>query len=295
MCNISNKSKVLVLQILLVFISCGNYVKKIENTITTINNSELIIEFPNKPVINIEEIGAIQYKSDLDTIVLNQNNLRGTILYLGKFKNQHTIEELKAMTLDSFPIQKGGIIPFKFNFKDTGGYILDGYIKDIVLLKKHNEDGSSKAITHQVKVSKKITVVKEYTQGDEELDNVRVLLRFPDKTRVNFEEYGEIIYKSYLDTINLTTKDLRTTSFVFGKFKNVRTISELEGKTTDGYNISKTEKVIPFGVTFDKEGEFILDGYVEDIVLLNNYNNQNDTRMITEKTKISKKVTVVKE
>ena len=280
---------------MLIVCSCNNKKPSGMFFVNTVDDSKLIVEFPNKPVLNIEEKGVIQYKSDLDTILLNENNSRATILHMGVLDKKYSIEELKKMPLDSFAVSKDRSIPIWYTFDKEGEYVLNGYVEDIAHMKKYYKDGTSLTLLHEIGVSKKITVVKEYTPGDEKDDKLRVFLRFRDNPRLNVSEYGEVIYKSYLDTIQLKEKDVRVTNFVFGKFKKVRSVPELENITTGAYRILEDEKIIPFKVTFDKEGEFILDGFVEDIVILKNYNTSGDARMITLQTKISKKVTVVKE
>ncbi len=287
---------ILLLLVIVLVTSCDN--SEGRTTITRISSTtkNILVDFTNKPVLNSSEIGNIRYKSNLDTFELNKNTLRARVLYIGQFKKTPPIEELKKMTLDSFSvINKKEDVAFNFTFDKVGEFELGGYFKDIVILTNYNKDGSDLKITHEIEIRKKVTVVKEYTDGDEKNDISRTLLRFNTNSIVNQPRYGEIIYKSELDSIKLSEEDERTIAFHFGKFKNVRTIPELEGKTTEAYGISKNENVIPFWVTFEEEGEFILDGFVEDIVFLKNYNTSGDARMITNQTKISKKVTVVKE
>ena len=280
---------------MLIVCSCNNKKPSGMFFVNTVDDSKLIVEFPNKPVLNIEENGVIQYKSDLDTILLNENNSRATILHMGVLDKKYSIEELKKMPLDRFDVSKDKYFPIRFTFDKEGEYVLNGYIEDKVFLKNHYQDSTSLSLLHEIGVSKKITVVKEYTPGDEKDDKLRVLLRFPDKSKINIDQYGEIIYKSYLDTIQLTEEDRRATVFFFGYYSKVHSILELEGKTIDSFRIRDDREYIPFGVTFEQEGEFILDGYVEDMVFLDNYYGEGNGRLITEQHKISKKVTVVKE
>ena len=293
----NNKFGFLPLIIVLLFNSCINSVSKEETEeVVILTNSKLTVVFPDKPVKNSSEIGEIYLESDIDTIKLNSNVLKMKTFYVGAFKKKHTLEEYKKMSLDSFVVLKEKkVIPFTLTFEQEGEFYLGGYYRDLVLLKNHYKDGSDKLLSIESEVNKKVTVVKNYTIGDEDNDKIRALLRFHTKNKINKEKYGEIIYKSYLDTIRLTDKDIRSVIFYFDIFDKEHVIPELEGKTSYARRILDDKKVIPFNVTFHKEGEFILDGYVEDIVFLGNYYKDGNSRMITKQTKISKKVTVVKE
>ncbi len=296
--NLKINSKIVAIFILVIISSCINSTKEdeiVKAKLTKATNLELTFDFPNKPELGASEFGKVKYKSDLDTINLKKDDRRITLLCLGNFKKSYSIEELKKKPLDTFPADINGDIPFWLTLKEEGEFVLDGYILDLVYLKENDEKKGIKTIANETKISKKVTVVKEYTVGDEKNDNLRVFIRLKDKIFAKEEEYGEVIYKSYLDTIQLKEKDMRIVVFHFGVFKETHSISELKGKTTDSFRISKKGGYIPFNVTFDKGGEFVLEGYVDEMVFIENRKADVLGRMITQQTKISKKVTVVKE
>ena len=127
----------------------------------------------------------------------------------------------------------------------------------------------------------------------EKIDPSRLIIRTQDQQIVNKSEYAEIIYKSdIMDTIQLSQKDLRTVAFHFGIFKRAYEIQELEGKTTESFGLIK-DSVIPFEIQIDKIGDFILDGYIEETVYLDNYYKNGKSRMLTNQIKVSKKIKIV--
>ncbi len=288
-----------------IFVSCFD--SKINNKSESVSNtnannliyssySKLEIDFPEKPEVNTIEHGQIEFNSDLDTFNISNNIIREKILYIGKFNKRYSLEELKKKKLDSFIlINQKKPVYFKMIFNKEGEFYLGGYLKDNVILKNYYNDGVDQKRSIEIEINKKVTAVKKYVERETKNNRFRILLRFPDTLMIQNKHYGQIVYKSDLDTIELNENNKRATVFHVGKFKNTRDIVQLEGKTTDTFRIRDDRKYIPFGITFDKEGEFILDGFVEDIVLLKNYNKSGVARVITKLHKISKKVTVVKE
>lgn len=136
-------------------ISCVQ--KKTENTsIKTI--------YTDNPYPNKRYVGKIILKSNLETIKLNDQDVKSTALFLGKFKNRFSINQFEKMhsKLDTFGyIEKNNdTIYFDYTFKKSGNYCLDGYIEEEVFLDNFYKNGKSKLITNKIKFSKKIKVIE---------------------------------------------------------------------------------------------------------------------------------------
>ena len=117
-----------------------------------------------------------------------------------------------------------------------------------------------------------------------------LIVKIKDNHVVDKLEYGEIIYKSKtLDTLKLSEDDTRYLWFHFGIFNSPKTITELEKYNLNSYK-SINYSVVPFESKFDAEGIYYLEGYLEEVILLDHYYNSADMREINKKIKISKKI-----
>ncbi|WP_281990489.1 hypothetical protein [Aquimarina aggregata] len=111
--------------------------------------------------------------------------------------------------------------------------------------------------------------------------------------KVNTKIYGEFKYNSYLDTINLKGDDYRSIRLYLGIFKKEHSIKELKSIKLDTFiSLNENDRNIPFYLKFEEKGDFVVDGYVEDVVFLNNYKN-GGTRILTNETKVIGNVKVV--
>lgn len=119
-------------------------------------------------------------------------------------------------------------------------------------------------------------------------------LSFIDKPNVNSIEYGKLEYHSELDTIKLKENDFRSVRFYVGTFKHQNSIETLKKKKLDTFiMLDEKRRIIPFDITFVKEGNQVIDGYIEDKVFLENYYGDGKTRIITHEIKVVRKVDVI--
>ncbi len=291
--NFKNLNRLCVLLVIVATTSSFYVITNKNKTIAKISNSKLTIDFPKNPEINASEYGEVQFTSDLDTIELNEKRERIRVLYVGKFKETPTIEELKKMPLDSFVLKnKKTPIPFHITFDEEGEYELGGYLKETIITKNFYDNVGDQTRTVEIRIRKKVTPVKKHTMTSEEVDKQRVFLRFPKTHKLNTDEYGEIFYKVYLDTLKLKENETRSTVFHYGVFKKANSIEDLKGNTTYSCKIIKDKNSIPFKVNFNEEGEFVFDGYIEDVI---SQNKDSITSSISKQIKISKQIIVTKE
>lgn len=107
---------------------------------------------------------SLKYTSDLDTIKLGKNDYRYIHMYLGVFKEDIMIQELKKRhtELDTFLSFTNDLntIPFYIKIKEKGDYYVAGYIKDYVFLEQPQIKDTARIITHEKRVIGKVKVLE---------------------------------------------------------------------------------------------------------------------------------------
>ncbi|MFC5044528.1 hypothetical protein ACFSTE_15265 [Aquimarina hainanensis] len=121
------------------------------------------LELSKNPKVNSKIYGEFEYSSQLDTLHLGDKDYRSIRLYLGIFKREHTIQELKTVKLDTFvPLNDNEKkIPFYLEFKEKGSFIIDGYVEDIVFLNNYYKDGKTRILSNEAKVKGSVQVIDE--------------------------------------------------------------------------------------------------------------------------------------
>jgi len=119
-----------------------------------------------------------------------------------------------------------------------------------------------------------------------------VYLDFPDTTYVGTNIFGSIEYHSQLDTIVLKKGDRRYIRF-YGTITNTKiNIQGLKQMKLDTF-VSINDSVIPvYDIKFKNLGLNYLDGYVEEVVVLNKFKDTL-SRIITNETRVTKNILVV--
>ena len=121
----------------------------------------------------------------------------------------------------------------------------------------------------------------------------RLIIKIQDIYKQDSLEYGEIIYKSpTMDTLKLGEKDKRYLWFHFGIYDKPHNINDLKGKTTESYK-AINDSVIPFDSKYNKSGIYYLEGYIEEVFLLPEYDENGNMRKIDNFIKVSKKIEIV--
>jgi hypothetical protein len=103
--------------------------------------------------------GEILYKSNFDTLKLNENERRYITLYLAKSKNRiQSINELKKMQMDTFVSISNNIIPiYDLKFNEKGEMFLEGFIIDEIYLNNTDQE-VYKVKTLETKITHSIIV-----------------------------------------------------------------------------------------------------------------------------------------
>lgn len=126
-----------------------------------------------------------------------------------------------------------------------------------------------------------------------ESKNIFSVKHFPDTVLVDKIYEGEIEYESELDTITLIEGEER---FIFlyittekGVFKDIKAIKNVKHEV---FNIDE-KGIIAFKFMFKEKGVNYFKGIIEDMVLLNDYDEDGKARIITHLTEIKKEVFVI--
>ncbi|KAA1240795.1 hypothetical protein [Aquimarina sp. RZ0] len=121
----------------------------------------------------------------------------------------------------------------------------------------------------------------------------RLTIKIKDIHRKDSLEYGEIVYKSkIMDTLQLKKNDKRYLWFHYGIYDKPYNIDDLKGKTTESYE-AINDSVIPFDSKYSKPGVYYLEGYIEEVFLLPEYDENGNMRKLDNFIKISKKIKIV--
>jgi len=121
----------------------------------------------------------------------------------------------------------------------------------------------------------------------------RLSIKIKDIHRKDSLEYGEIIYKSkIMDTFGLKKNDKRYLWFHFGIYDRPYNVDDLKGKTTASYK-AVNDSVIPFDSKYNKSGDYYLEGYIEEVFLLPEYDENGNMRKIDNFIKVSKEIKII--
>lgn len=155
--NSKKSSSILFIIIINILLSSCNFTPKKQNL-----GYELKI---NKDLrVNQLVKSTFKYSSDLDTIKLGKSDFRYIHMYLGVFKENITIQELKKRQteLDTFLSFTNDIntIPFYIKIKEKGDHYVAGYIKDYVFLGQPQIKDTARIITHENRVVGKVKVLE---------------------------------------------------------------------------------------------------------------------------------------
>ena len=138
--------------VFLFLFSCGRFLEKETHYKLTISDHLKIYT---------NEYGALIYDSDLDTLSLKDSDFRSIRLYLGVFKNDFSISELKKQQLDTFVKidQDSDKIPFLINHDEKGEFIISGFIEDKIFLNHYLGTDKTRIISKEIKFSKKTNFI----------------------------------------------------------------------------------------------------------------------------------------
>ena len=130
----------------------------------TSNNNNLKVILSDNHYANKQYIGKIIMNYPLDSIKLKKNDLRSTSLLLGKFKERKDEKFLEKIK-DSLEVfgkieENNDTIYFKYKFKETGLFFLEGLVEDLIYLDKYYSP-NSRFISNTIKISEKIVVKKK--------------------------------------------------------------------------------------------------------------------------------------
>lgn len=132
--------------------------------------------------------------------------------------------------------------------------------------------------------SDKNVVVEDY--------NTLYSVQFPDTVIVGKKNKGLIKYSSPLDTIKLSNNDRRYTWLYVKGHKDTLSLKELFKIEHDTFAMISDGKIPLYDFVFNKTGENYIDGYIEDQVVIDNFDKEK-SRIITETSRIKKKVFVL--
>lgn len=127
------------------------------------------------------------------------------------------------------------------------------------------------------------------------IDSSRFLIKMQTKQNKGDNEYGEIIYKpEIMDTLQLKQNDFRKVYFSYKISKSQGAIEDLEVEKLDFHYaaLKNKDSVIPFRVKINEVGEYYIEGFVTDSIVLHEYYGDK-SRIITKKIKVSEKVTIM--
>jgi len=125
-------------------------------------------------------------------------------------------------------------------------------------------------------------------------DESKVKLSLSDNIIQGDSINGSVSFKLNLDTIKLSEKDKRfTILYLLIDDVEASDIIDIKSKKHTMF-IEKDKGKIDFNCVFKKLGDNYFTGIIEDEVFLSNYNNTGKTRIISNYTKIVKKVYVNK-
>ena len=151
----NNKMNHIFLLVFLSLMSC--------NERSQIGNSQMDVKvninLPSSIPVDKYIEGEILYKSNFDTLKLNENERRYITLYLAKSKNRiQSINELKKMQMDTFVSISNNIIPiFDLKFNEKGEMFLEGFIIDEIYLNNTDQE-VYKVKTLETKITHSIIV-----------------------------------------------------------------------------------------------------------------------------------------
>jgi len=137
-----------------------------------------------------------------------------------------------------------------------------------------------------------ITGCKNTTDQGEDIKII-----YYNEIKANKEYIGKIIMEHGFDSIALKENDKRNKSLYLLQSDKILTVEYLESKKDNLPRFGEIEEnndTLYFTYEFKKEGEFYLEGIVDDAVLIKNYYKDGSSRLLNNITKISEKVTVTK-
>ncbi|WP_010521243.1 hypothetical protein [Aquimarina agarivorans] len=129
----------------------------------------------------------------------------------------------------------------------------------------------------------------------EKIDPSRFIIKIQKKQEIGVSEYAEIIYKPIImDTLKLKKTDYREVSLSYNIADKQTSIEELEQIPMNYTYLSLKNKdsIIPFRVKVDKIGDFFIEGYVKDSIVLNDSNGEQ-ARIIVDKIKVCEKIKII--
>jgi len=132
---------------------------------------------------------------------------------------------------------------------------------------------------------------KDYIVGGE------IKTIFYNEIKINKEYIGKIIMEHAFDSIKLNPKDVRSKSLYLVQSEKLLSIEYLDKNKEDLPRFGEIEEnndTLYFTYEFKEEGEFLLEGLIDDAVFLDNYYGDGKGRLLNNLTKISEKVIVTK-
>ncbi len=124
-------------------------------------------------------------------------------------------------------------------------------------------------------------------------ENIFNIQNFPDTVLLDKVYMGKMNYTSELDTINLLEGEERFIFFYIttqdGDFHDIEEIEKVEHEV---FKVGEN-KVINFQFKFKKKGINYFTGIIQDMILLNDTDNDGESRIITHLTEINKEVFVI--
>lgn len=129
---------------------------------------------------------------------------------------------------------------------------------------------------------------KTISKENKKIDSVRfsqTVVDFPDTFLVNKKFKGKIAYKSLFDTLNLKDgKDRFIWFYVNGSRQKVD-YKNLHKVKNDTFAINND--TIYFQLIFKETGNNYINGYIEDIVMINDKKDKDKVRIIEKVTDVS--------
>ncbi|NQX85439.1 MAG: hypothetical protein HRT67_05980 [Flavobacteriaceae bacterium] len=126
------------------------------------------------------------------------------------------------------------------------------------------------------------------------LDSSITEFTFPDSVYINENFYGHIKYDSSLDSLNLDDIDTRFTLFYLTNEKEVSSLDEIKKLKHNVFIDTTGSGHFSFKIIFDKYGENILSGVVEDKIFFKQTDENESFLIRTKETIVTKDIRVIK-